>query len=221
MQARWRRTPCSFGCNGRSSGRKPGLTRCAVTNPRLTLRTEAILEASGRKGRRRATNSRAGSALAFRSGVGLGTTVEFYSSPTWRHGRPPLPRQDVPALDVADFAFGQLVLFVAVVKQITPWHLVDSKRPYASGSSWRALRNQMGADMNIKLTARATSAATLPEGKTDIVLWDSYEGSVPQTRGACQRFLTERPAQTARRAYALGSAGSLTHHSSGSRLRVP
>src|SRR5262245_40860915 len=24
------------------------------------------------------------------------------------------------------------------VRQITPWHLVDSKRPYASGSSWRA-----------------------------------------------------------------------------------
>src|SRR5262249_36768626 len=38
---------------------------------------------------------------------------------------------------------------------------------------------------------------------------------------ARQKFLTERPAQTARRACAPGNAGSLTPHSSGSRSRAP
>src|SRR5262249_9508436 len=38
-QTRWRRrTPCSFGCNGRSSGRKRGQMRCAATNPREPCR---------------------------------------------------------------------------------------------------------------------------------------------------------------------------------------
>src|SRR5262249_17111149 len=38
---------------------------------------------------------------------------------------------------------------------------------------------------------------------------------------AVQRFLTERPARTAHKACALGNAGSLTPHSSGSRSRAP
>src|SRR5262245_18170906 len=47
------------------------------------------------------------------------------------------------------------------------------------------------------------------------------EGSAKEIHRRAQRFLTERPARTAHKACALGNAGSLTPHSSGSRSRAP